>query len=148
MGVISTGSGGIIYAALFDNGLVKIGCTRNEKKRMATLAAAGPHKLLRFISAVSQDHNLRRDEASFHELFADKRVRGEWFAFDFVDWLEWFSQWGAVEWAKEQGLLADLAQFYDAAEHHMHLTAGTSRENGDTQPDPDTDKAVGSPSRK
>lgn len=119
MGVITTGKGGIIYAALFSDGLVKIGCTRNEKRRMATLSSSGPHKLLRFISAESHDHNLLRDEASFHELFAHKRVHGEYFAFDFVDWLEWFSQWNCVEWANEQGLLADLAQFYDAAEHML-----------------------------
>lgn len=35
-----------------------------------------------------------------------------------------------------------------AAEHHMHLTGGTSRENSDSQPDPDTVKEGGSPTRK
>ncbi len=116
MGVISTGSGGVIYAALFDNGLVKIGCTRNESKRMAILASAGPHKLLRWYSAVSTHYNLRVEEQSFHKLFESKRVHGEYFEFDFSDWLEWFSQWNSIEFAQNNGLLADLAQFYGAVE--------------------------------
>ncbi|MEP2923813.1 MAG: GIY-YIG nuclease family protein [Bauldia litoralis] len=54
---------------------VKIGMTRNVGMRLATLQAASPFEL---VLLASEPGYVQR-EAELHAMFADLRVRGEWF---------------------------------------------------------------------
>ena len=114
MGAVGIGTG-FVYAALFEEGYVKIGITRNIEKRMQTLGTQTPHALLRCVY-VETSPFLRRTEIELHDLFQDKRVNGEYFLFNWMDWLEWFHYWDNLEYARKSGCLDDLAQFYRAAQ--------------------------------
>jgi len=74
MGVVTVGKGGFIYAAFFENGIVKIGCTRYEKKRLKSLIRTSPSELLLFVCFKTNHHNLRQEERLFHGLFSDKQM--------------------------------------------------------------------------
>ena len=89
---------GTIYAALFDNGLVKIGLTRKPENRSRTLAAQGPAKLLHFVTT-DVDRQLFQHERELHNLFKEKRVRGEFFEFEISDWVKFFTYWGNLNFA-------------------------------------------------
>lgn len=56
------------------NGFFKIGFSRNPAVRESTLQAEEPE-----VSLVMQYEADQEAEVSLHQIFADKRVRGEWF---------------------------------------------------------------------
>lgn len=71
---------GFIYFLLADNGLTKIGFSTqsvNERKNPIDRALPYDTKLITEIKV----REPRKAEELFHELFKDKRVRGEWFRF-------------------------------------------------------------------
>lgn len=63
-----------VYAAGF-SGFVKIGRTKNIKKRLEFLDTSCPEPI-RLLAILSPDP---LSERRFHERFAEERVRGEWF---------------------------------------------------------------------
>jgi Meiotically Up-regulated Gene 113 (MUG113) protein len=84
---------GTVYAmADLERGLVKIGYTDGpvEKRRRGIESASGAE--LALLGCIS---GTRDDERSMHELFADHRVRGEWFRAD-EDVLDWACELAGV----------------------------------------------------
>jgi len=69
---------GYVYLLRADNGLYKIGKTTCLDRRITELSIKLPYEL-ELIHAVESD-NIDVLEQLLHEQFADKRVRGEWFA--------------------------------------------------------------------
>ena len=73
-----------LYLFRHDNGLTKIGFSKNPEKREKTIQAEDPrvHMLATRKGKLSQ-------EARLHKIFAEKRVRGEWFDLNEndIDWL-------------------------------------------------------------
>jgi hypothetical protein len=110
MGVLAYGRGDI-YAALFDNDFVKIGITRDSDKRQRTLAAQGPASMLLWVVTEVPD-GLTVHERTLHEMFKDKRAKGEYFRFAFEDWIELFTYFGNLEHAINNGLLERLYLYY------------------------------------
>lgn len=79
---------GWIYLLRGENGLYKIGMTkRTPDQRLAEFSPKLPFDSLLVDTIESQD--AVRLELEIHERFADKRVRGEWFALNQED-LNWF----------------------------------------------------------
>ena len=74
---INTGEQGIIYFLKADNNLTKIGWTTNLKKRKETLDYTEKVKTELIYFIPTQD--CRGLEKLIHTIFADKRVKGEWF---------------------------------------------------------------------
>ena len=76
-----------LYLMKHVNGLVKIGVSKNPKAREKTLQAEDPrlHKIFECEASYWA-------EARLHKIFADLRVRGEWFNLDqrHVDWITLF----------------------------------------------------------
>ncbi|PED73034.1 hypothetical protein COL30_11835 [Bacillus pseudomycoides] len=68
---------GYIYFLKADNGLIKIGKTKDLKQRLDHFTAKLPYKLELLHSIESDDYSSL--EEYFHEMFANKRKRGEWF---------------------------------------------------------------------
>jgi hypothetical protein len=70
--------GPCVYFLRIETGLVKIGRSTNPEKRLTDVRRALPFdsELLHLVK--SMDHIAL--EKSYHERFADRRVRGEWFA--------------------------------------------------------------------
>ncbi len=69
---------GFIYILRADNGLVKIGRTIDIQRRLNTFNSQLPYDL-EVIKIIESD-DCSNLELEFHNQFADKRVRGEWFA--------------------------------------------------------------------
>lgn len=61
-----------------DRGPVKIGYSRNVEQRVSDLQVASPYPLV--VIGKFKSDNAEAFEASFHRLFADLHLRGEWFA--------------------------------------------------------------------
>lgn len=59
-----------------NNGLVKIGCTKDIDRRLREFKTTMP--FMRVLS-VERVCNMYRIEKYYHKLFAHKRVAGEWF---------------------------------------------------------------------
>ena len=57
------------------DGFAKIGCTRNIKSRLSELQVSNPHDL----NVMGLFHGGFKKEEELHKLFADDRVRGEWY---------------------------------------------------------------------
>jgi len=68
---------GFIYFLRADNGLTKIGKSTKPKRRLASIQTACPcsTELVRVEPAIDMDEA----ERNLHKLFANQRVRGEWF---------------------------------------------------------------------
>ncbi|WP_432038687.1 GIY-YIG nuclease family protein [Streptomyces cucumeris] len=64
---------------------VKIGKTRNVRKRLGQLQTASPFPLQVWWSRETNDPDL---ETKLHRYFADKRMSGEWFQFEGANWLQ------------------------------------------------------------
>ena len=111
MGIMAYGKGDI-YAALFDNDFVKIGITRDSNKRQKTLAAQGPASMLLWV-VTEVPNGLTMHEGTLHEMFKDKRAKGEYFKFSYDDWVTLFTYFGNIESAKNTGLLDKLKIYYD-----------------------------------
>jgi hypothetical protein len=109
MGAMATGSGEV-YAALFENGLVKIGITRDIERRISQLDTL-PIELLEIVT-VFVETNLLRTEMDLHFIYKDVRVRGEYFKFCWKDWIKFFEYWNNFSSAKSSGLIDALAKYY------------------------------------
>lgn len=68
---------GFVYFIKSDSGLVKIGRTTNFEKRMKTFGVKLP--FLVNVEHVFETTDIVNVEKKFHEVFADRRVDGEWF---------------------------------------------------------------------
>jgi hypothetical protein len=67
------------YAYLAQSGLqFKIGKSRNPQKRILQLSTASAH-LITLVCSIATD-DMTATESELHQRFADKRIRGEWFA--------------------------------------------------------------------
>lgn len=58
-----------------ESGLIKIGLAKDPIGRLKILQV-GNHEKLSWIGSLAGDHSLERE---IHQMFADSRVRGEWF---------------------------------------------------------------------
>jgi hypothetical protein len=67
-----------VYVVHSVGAMVKVGATRNMRKRMKSLNTGNPEKL-RIVAFLTRDP---RDELLFHVLFAATRKRREWFRAD------------------------------------------------------------------
>lgn len=72
-----------VYLVKAENGLTKIGVSRDPKKRFDGLCTMSPIDLELIFYASSLWG--RRLEKHFHERFKDKRIKGEWFNLDDED---------------------------------------------------------------
>ncbi len=66
---------GHIYAIENENGNIKIGLTTNLEQRFTALKPVKIH-------GIYESHQMYRDEKKLHEMFASKRIKGEWFNLD------------------------------------------------------------------
>jgi hypothetical protein len=73
-----------VYLMKHSNGFVKIGFSTNPRAREKTLQAEDPRIEMLGFFAASNDV-----ERKLHQIFADLRVRGEWFRLEerHVDWI-------------------------------------------------------------
>lgn len=78
---------GYVYLMGIETGLYKVGLSSNAEGRRAGLSTGLPYKI-ELIHKV-KCRNCYRVEQFFHEKFAAKRVRGEWFNLD-PDDIEYF----------------------------------------------------------
>ncbi len=67
-----------VYFLKADNGVVKIGRSANPQSRVNELKTSSPVALV--LIFVYETVAMKEDEAFFHRFFANRRVRGEWFA--------------------------------------------------------------------
>ena len=67
---------GFIYLVHCE-GFYKIGIATNLRKRVSNIQTSNPFKVT--LVAYTKTENVFADELELHELFKDKRVRGEWF---------------------------------------------------------------------
>lgn len=74
---------GYVYLVRAENGLVKIGLTKDVRNRMMALQPSSPTPLE--VIHVIQAMNCHRLERHLHKWHRKKRVRGEWFALDDED---------------------------------------------------------------
>lgn len=65
-----------VYFISDEDGYVKIGVAKNVDSRLQSLQTASRQKLT-LLGSVEGDYD---DESSYHKMFTDQRVRGEWFA--------------------------------------------------------------------
>jgi hypothetical protein len=82
-----------VYVMKHVCGLFKIGKATNPKVRERTLQAEDPR-----LELVAYAPCGRKVESKLHKIFADKRVRGEWFSLEqnHVDWITTFLQMKAT----------------------------------------------------
>lgn len=68
---------GVVYFLRADNGLTKIGETKDLETRLKAISGSllNETELLLYI----ESEDVRKLEEMFHEQFKDKRVKGEWF---------------------------------------------------------------------
>jgi hypothetical protein len=69
-----------VYFIEADNGLVKIGKTKNVRLRISSLRSSSPIPL-RLLHVIDCNGNATRIEKYFHDLYKSKRRHGEWFSF-------------------------------------------------------------------
>lgn len=79
--------GDYLYLMRHRNGLTKIGRSHNPRAREKTLQAEDP-----FLELIYKAESLGWLEKRFHDMFADDRVRGEWFELPDhrVDWIKYY----------------------------------------------------------
>ena len=68
----------IYFIEAVGTGLIKIGKTKNVAARLRSLQTSNPHRL-QVIKTISSD---TLSEQELHRLFANQRMRGEWFVKD------------------------------------------------------------------
>lgn len=71
---------GYVYLVRADNGLYKIGKTKTIEPRIKALTIELPYGLEVIHTIATGDMNAL--ESRFHNIFSEKRVRGEWFRLD------------------------------------------------------------------
>lgn len=88
------GLSGYVYLIREPFGRVKIGKTTDVERRISALNCGSPYELELLIAIPCDD--MRKLENSFHERFAEKRVRREWFELSENDVSEVIKQYGEV----------------------------------------------------
>lgn len=78
-----------IYLMQAANGLIKIGMTYHPQRRLEAINGASPMEVK--LLCVFSDSLAETSERELHAYFADKRVRGEWFALSDAD-VAWIQQ--------------------------------------------------------
>ncbi len=78
---------GYVYLLKCENDLYKIGHTNNPQSRVQTFKVELPFDVE--YTHIIECHDRFAIERYFHEYFADKRIRGEWFNLDETD-IEYF----------------------------------------------------------
>ncbi|MBT7349619.1 GIY-YIG nuclease family protein [candidate division WWE3 bacterium] len=73
-----------LYVILSGNGLYKIGKSQNPKTRFNQINSGSPVECY-FIFQKEYDENSKNLEKEYHDMFANKRIRGEWFDLDEKD---------------------------------------------------------------
>ena len=76
-------NGDVVYLIGSDNGLVKIGITKNIRKRFRALEKSSPVEIK--IIGIKSTPDKRTLESELHDMFQSKRVNGEWFLLDKAD---------------------------------------------------------------
>lgn len=79
----STKRGGWVYFVQDKQGYTKIGQSKDLVTRIKTLSVVLPYDLVCALAIYSSDYKVQ--EREFHDLFKEKRVRGEWFTLDDED---------------------------------------------------------------
>ena len=78
---------GFLYVVSFidtsDNIFYKIGIAKDHRSRLATRQTSIPFDLK--IELICYVQNMRNDEKELHQIFKEKRIRGEWFKLDKED---------------------------------------------------------------
>lgn len=75
-----------VYVICSDEGLYKIGYSKNPTERMRQLQVSIPHKLTLIHDIMTTQPKLL--EKQLHEAYSHKHVRGEWFALSEYDIIE------------------------------------------------------------
>ena len=106
MSTLTHNEPGYVYFALADDGLTKIGATRDANHRLLTLQVEiWPKKLLIFCPCKVDTVACER---TFHHWFKDKRKYKEWFKLDVDDWAAWFEETGNANWPGADDILKDV----------------------------------------
>jgi len=67
-----------LYVVLSGNGLYKIGKSQDPKTRFRQINSGSPVECY-FVYHEKYDEDVKDLEKEYHNMFADKRIRGEWF---------------------------------------------------------------------
>lgn len=78
---------GFVYLVKIETGMYKIGLSTNTEGRMSGLSTGLPYELTLIHTIKCRDRF--KIEKFFHEKFADRRIKGEWFALNPED-IEYF----------------------------------------------------------
>ena len=78
---------GYVYVLEFDAGAIKIGMTKKPKNRVNDIESSTGVKI-RNVALTIPHLNYRKNEELSHSMFANKRVKGEWFNVDFLSVVE------------------------------------------------------------
>lgn len=73
---------GFVYVLYSDDGLRKIGSTRNFTKRVAQIAPKMPYRVRLELLFACDTGKERQVEVMIHRIFRHKRLQGEWFNLD------------------------------------------------------------------
>lgn len=104
---------GFVYILDGGNGLYKIGMSKTPKIRIRTLGVCLPFDLVTVCLIGSDDYITLEQE--LHDVFASKRVRGEWFRLNNDD-LEWL-----IEDAGAMGTSIHVSERWSKADSQTHL---------------------------
>lgn len=74
---------GFLYAILFEDGIVKIGITKNFELRIKSLKTGTGRNILKSICSVPRE-NYREIEFDLHEYFKTYKTQGEFYKVDFT----------------------------------------------------------------
>ncbi len=77
---------GFIYICYVETGgerIYKIGLSKNPVQRMAQHQCSSPMEIM--VACCYFTSNMQAEEKALHEMFGEKRVRGEWFSLDEED---------------------------------------------------------------
>jgi len=110
---MDTTHGGYVYLIFAANGLTKIGKSRTPDTRIQNIVAGSPIELYPLIAfPYQQGHNLERE---LHDIFAGKRVRGEWFNLQPDDFETLFAlfDWQDEEITNRDDLLTEIRQSFE-----------------------------------
>ena len=86
---------GFVYLIRADNGLCKIGITRNLAGRLREINRVSPVA----VKLISFHHSFYpgRAEKVYHEAFADRHIKGEWYALTPIDLQDIMAWWHGDE---------------------------------------------------
>jgi hypothetical protein len=130
------GSRMIIYFIQVEpDGAVKIGKTKNTEERLRTLQIGHHQKLKLLFSFIVDDDKADYVENHLHSVFADHRIRGEWFSpcpymYDFINTIGEHGFWVSAMEAIEEYYKNDP---FGSIYNEIYQTIKKAREYGDTR---------------